>query len=228
MRGTAIILRGTTINVRYIIVQFQKGPAISSTSRSSSFSMHATTQANQPKEIALAWLTRFSDGVCAADISRTVDTFLPHGWLRDVLVFTWDTRSLEGTAKIASYLSLNLKSGYISDVKLYEDMHVQPAFFPAGPDTGLEVPFDFETPVAFGKGFARLVRDVNGEWKALSVCVFVRDLKGHEEANYELGIYGNHTLAWEDVYAERRTKVEKEPEVLIGAFKVASRVVRLC
>ena len=171
-----------------------------------------------PRPIALSWLAKFSKAVSAGDVAATTSTFLAHGWLRDVLTFTWTTRSLEGPSKIADYLTGKLKPGYITDVKHYEDQWVLPAFFPAGPHTGVEEAFSYETPVAHGRGFARLVQDADGEWKALSVCMYVTDLKGHEETNYELGIYGGHTLAWADVYAERRSRIEKDPQVLISAY----------
>lgn len=178
-------------------------------------SMPQDSDAN-PRPIALSWLAKFSKAVSAGDVAATTSTFLPHGWLRDVLTFTWTTRSLEGPSKIADYLTGKLKPGYITAVKHYDDQWVLPAFFPAGPHTGVEEAFSYETPVAHGRGFARLVQDASGEWKALSVCMYVTDLKGHEETDYELGIYGGHTLAWADVYAERRAKIETDPQVLIG------------
>ena len=174
------------------------------------------SQTVEPKEIAVAWVARFATAICAGDIPAITATILPHGWFKDILTFTWDTRSLEGTEKITSYLTANLKPNLVSDVKSYEDTYVRPALFPAGPHTGVEAPFTYETPIAHGRGFARLLQDPSGEWKALSVCMFVTDLVGHEETKYELGIYGNHTLAWEDIYAERRAKIESEPQVLIG------------
>jgi len=171
---------------------------------------------HDPRHIALNWLAHYAAAITAGDVVATTDTFLPHGWFRDVLTFTWNTRSLEGPARIAGYLKDKLKTGYITDLKHYEDLHVKPAFFPAGPHQGVEVSFSFETPVAHGRGLARLMEDDNGDWKAMSVCMFVTDLRGYEETKYELGIYGGHTLAWADVQAERRAKVESDPQVLIG------------
>ncbi|TCD63704.1 hypothetical protein EIP91_005109 [Steccherinum ochraceum] len=183
-----------------------------------------------PCHIAVSWLSKFGEAICAGDIAATTNTILPHGWLRDVLTFTWDCRSLEGTEKISKYLSGKLKPGFITDVKLWDDAHVRPAFFPLGPGaSGVEAPFSFEAPVTHGRGLARLVKDGNGEWKALSVCMYVADIKGHEETDHEVGIYGNHTLAWADVYAERKAKIESEPQVLIvGGGQIGLMLAATC
>ncbi|KAJ7614510.1 hypothetical protein FB45DRAFT_1110310 [Roridomyces roridus] len=50
----------------------------------------------------------------------------------------------------------------------------------------------------------------------MSVFMMLRDI--HEEAGPEEGIYGGHTLAWEDVARERRERIERDPYVLIGKF----------
>ncbi|THH30494.1 hypothetical protein EUX98_g3702 [Antrodiella citrinella] len=182
-----------------------------------------------PRVIALAWLKQYGAAILLADIPIIASLFLPHGWFRDVLTFTWDTRSLEGTDKISAYFSEHLKPGYVSDMTLFEDLYIRPSFFPVGPHSGVEVAFSYDTPIAHGQGFARLMEDGNGEWKALSVCMFVADLRGHEETNYELGIYGGHTLAWADVYAERRAKIESEPQILIvGAGQIGLMLAAVC
>ncbi|KAH8089937.1 dimethylaniline monooxygenase (N-oxide-forming) [Cristinia sonorae] len=184
-----------------------------------------------PRAVAHAWLTAFADAITNGDVTGIVDTFLPFGWFKDVLTFTWNFRSLEGPEKISAYLSDSGKfaPGYISSVKPYEDRWVRPSAVPAGKQTSVEVPFTYETPVAVGKGYARLLEGPEGRWKALSVCMFLTDLKGHEEQQFESGIYGGHTLAWADVYAERRLKVETDPQVLIvGSSQVGMTVAAVC
>jgi hypothetical protein len=80
--------------------------------------------------------------------------------------------------------------------------------------------FTFITTVAIGQGYFHLLRDEAGEWKALCVFMTIDDLKGYEEKGYDAGVYGGHTLAWEDVNMERRTKVEENPHVLIRTYFV--------
>ncbi|TCD61856.1 hypothetical protein EIP91_007825 [Steccherinum ochraceum] len=175
------------------------------------------TQDTDPRRISLAWLARFADALCAGDSSTTTTLFHPDGWFRDALALSWQFRSLEGSAKIRQYLADKLKPGYITDVKHYEDAWIRPAFYAAGKyGKGIELAFSYETPVAHGKGVARLVWEpLSEQWKALSVCMSITDLTGHEAIDHELGIYGGHTLAWADVAAERRAEVEASPQVLI-------------
>jgi hypothetical protein len=64
----------------------------------------------------------------------------------------------------------------------------------------------------------------SGDWKALSVFMMMDDLKGHEEVGYEDGVYGGHTLGWEDVNRERREKVESNPHVIVGSFERTTQI----
>lgn len=174
-----------------------------------------------PKEIALAWLTNYATALYSASASNVAQLFLPDGWLRDVLTFTWDMRSLEGRTKIEAYLTEEnaLKQAGISSVQLDERQFLQPQQFhlPRGQE-GIEGSFTFETRVGHGRGLVKLLRDVDGEWRAYSVSMLLSDLRGHEEASYESGLYGGHTIAWEEVFAERKHRIETNPHVLISMY----------
>ena len=63
-----------------------------------------------------------------------------------------------------------------------------------------------------------LVENENGKWKALVVLIVLIDIRGHEEAGPESGVYGGHTLAWQDVKRGRREAIERSPHVLISAL----------
>ncbi|KAI0941996.1 hypothetical protein AcW1_009664 [Taiwanofungus camphoratus] len=165
------------------------------------------------EEIAATWLSEFALAVCSGDVAATVALFLPHGWLRDVLVFTWDTRSLEGHEKIASYLSNTLPSAQITNFRLDGQPGLRPE---AALDTGVATGFTFETEDRRGHGYVYLLSDnSSGKWKALSVLMMLEDIKGHEELGPEPGVYGGHTLSWEEVNAARRAKIESNPHVVI-------------
>ncbi|TCD61052.1 hypothetical protein EIP91_009125 [Steccherinum ochraceum] len=193
---------------------------------------------DEARDIALDWLVTFSLAVRARDASAVTDCFIPEGWFRDLLAISWQIRSLEGSQKIHAYLAETLARGPMAhtvlDVKHYEDPWIHPVFAPAGLGHGrsVEVAFDWETTVARGKAYARLVKkkgDEQAKWKALSVCMFITDVKGHEAVTHELGIYGNHTLSWESVYAERRALVEAAPQVLIvGAGQNGLQIGAAC
>ncbi|KAJ7162736.1 FAD/NAD-P-binding domain-containing protein [Mycena crocata] len=172
----------------------------------------ATIHPNCP-EIASAWLTQFSAFLTGADATGAATCFRAHGYLRDILVFTWSNRTLQGHGKITGYLENTLAAAAITAVKLDDREHLRPAFMPMA---GAVVSgFTFETAVGPSQGYFFLNPTPTGEWKALCVFMMLRDIRGHEESGPETGIYGGHTLAWEDVDRDRRLKIESNPHVLI-------------
>lgn len=186
--------------------------------------LYSTSTAMQdqvvPSEVAAQWLPQYAKAISAGDAAAVADLILPVGWFRDVLTFTWDLRSLEGTEKITAYLSEHLKPGDVSELRLVDDIHCIPSLSPKTAWSDIvcvEAAFTYETKIAHGRGYVRLVRAGDeGPWKAASVCMMVFDLKGHEESGFEHGMYGDHTLAWSDVLQERRAKIEADPQVVIS------------
>lgn len=177
-----------------------------------------------PSDIAREWLALYASAFASSRADAVASLFLPQGWLRDVLTFTWDTRSLEGRQKIEAYLNESnaLKKAQVRDFKLAETLSkttFTPIPKPDGTvEEGVEAFFTFETWVGHARGCVRLLKDntEGGEWRALSVLMVLEEIRGHEEAGFESGIYGGHTLAWSDVKAERRERIEKDPHVLIS------------
>ncbi|KAJ7591716.1 dimethylaniline monooxygenase [Mycena floridula] len=166
-------------------------------------------------DVASTWLLQFSDALTSGSTDAFVDCILPGGFFRDVLIFSWDTRSPAGAADIHAYLVNKLKAGEITELKLDEKPGLTPEYGFIGPHKGVSGGFSFSTPIAIGQGFYRLIPDETGAWKALSLSMGMAELKGHEEAGAELGMYGGHTLLWEDVKRERREQVESDPQVVI-------------
>ena len=83
-----------------------------------------------PKAIAASWLSDYRQAVYEKDVIAFSSLFLPNGWFRDVLVFDWDNRSLEGPDKIKSYLTDRLKSSAISNIQLDVQTYLEPSLFP--------------------------------------------------------------------------------------------------
>ncbi|KAJ7049329.1 hypothetical protein C8F01DRAFT_1265524 [Mycena amicta] len=155
--------------------------------------------------IAAAWLKTFSECIAsdsdsAHQVQRTTDCFHPHGYLHDILVFTWTNRTLVGHAKISDFLAAHLADAQLSELRLATEEHLTPYFMPMA-----------------GGGRVRVyLRDAGGAWAgALSVFMTLRDIRGHEESGPEEGVYGGHTIPWEDHERERRAKIEKDLYVLI-------------
>ncbi|KAJ3557181.1 hypothetical protein NM688_g1608 [Phlebia brevispora] len=174
------------------------------------------TASNDPRAVAESWLSSFASALSSGDAGSVAALFLPDGWLKDILTFTWDNRSLEGREKIITYLSGTLPATLISDVKIKEDEHFSPVLVPLGPGDGVEFGFTFETPIAHGQGMARLLPDEQEVWKALIVSTVIVDLKGHEESpgryNFEDSI---QDICWGPSEEKRRARIETEPHVII-------------
>lgn len=169
-----------------------------------------------PTVIATSWLADFSRSIQDEDIAALASYFLPDGWLRDHLIFTWDTRSLLGPEAISAFLSNKLSSAQLSNIKVHDAPFLHPTYGHVTPNSlGVTFAFTFETPIALGKGFVRLLPR-GDQWKALSVFTSMAELKGHEEEGAELGSWGGHTLSFESVLQERRAQIESEPQALIG------------
>lgn len=66
------------------------------------------TMSPNPQTVASTWLSNCKSALQKADVNAFANLFLPDGWLRDLLVFTWDIRSLAGREKISSYLAKTL------------------------------------------------------------------------------------------------------------------------
>lgn len=170
-----------------------------------------------PKTVAENWLHTFGLAAYKGDVAAVVETFAQDGFLRDLLVFTWDLRTLAGHDKITAHLRPTLAPAHLSHFALDISPALAPEFITDGPFAGgVGAGFVFDMPRRRGQGYVRLLRDANGEaWRAVAACVLVAGLKGHEERGPEPGVYGGHTLAWTEVYAERRARAEEAPYVLV-------------
>lgn len=179
----------------------------------------------QHGDVSAAWLQQFARALSAKDASAASDLFHPEGWLRDVLILSWDSRSLEGRPRIQEYLESRLGNALfdVNSFKLDERGGLAPTSFDlSGNYSGIEAAFTFETAGLFGRGFLRLILAERAQWKALSVYVCPGDIKGYEENVYELGIYGDHTLPWTEVNAERIAATESSPHVLVSKWLCSS------
>ncbi|KAJ7663499.1 FAD/NAD-P-binding domain-containing protein [Mycena rosella] len=159
-----------------------------------------TSMAPNSPAIAEAWLQTFGDVLAAGDVSGAVSCFTPNGYLRDILVFTWNNRTSAGRTRIAA-------------------SHLTPEFGQVThAASGVSAGFTFETAVGHGQGYFSLVEEsdaAGGGWKALMVFMMLTDIRGHEESGPEKGVYNGHTIPWHDVHRERREEIERNPHVLI-------------
>ncbi|RPD81236.1 dimethylaniline monooxygenase (N-oxide-forming) [Lentinus tigrinus ALCF2SS1-7] len=173
------------------------------------------------RKIASDWLSALTSAIGAEDLTSVGELFLPNGWLRDFLVFTWDIRSLEGRAKIASYLANSLPAAQITDIRLNEAANLAPrtAVVPSLQDTpAVELAFTFECRHGHGRAHARLLRDGEGSFKALSLLTELSDLRGYEEMGslpFRDDVTGVPGRDMQKEWAEWVQEVETKPYVLI-------------
>lgn len=175
-----------------------------------------------PQSVASSWITACASALEGADPKAFAGLFIQDGAsLRDLSVFTWDIRCLDGQEKIASYLADSLTEAHITDVQLDETFELAPREFTSylHRTLGVELVFTFKLQRGIGRGIARLVPDHDGELRAWTVLTQLYELPGHPELT---------TLPWRDDVtgiAERDMQkdfekwvqsVEADPYVIIG------------
>ena len=171
-----------------------------------------------PTVLAQQWLAEFAAALYAGNAKAVVDLMQPDGLLRDGLTFSWDNRTLQGSEKIIEYLLNKLPATKITNVTLSKNNYLLPKFAPSFVGApGAEFGYSYETPIARGEGYVRLVKRDDNEWKAHTISMLVMDLKGHEEPN------GRHYFedltrgkSWGVYLAEQRAQWEKDPHVIVG------------
>ena len=137
-----------------------------------------------PHAVSVAWFSLLTDAIEKRDSHAVANTMLPEGWLRDILVFGWDLRALEGRDKIAAHISHTLLKTPITDLRLEDSPDLSPRSFPADSvnhdGSGIELAFNFELSHGSCRGHARLLQDVDGVFRALRLMVTLLELRGHE------------------------------------------------
>ncbi|KAJ6627996.1 hypothetical protein B0H10DRAFT_1993190 [Mycena sp. CBHHK59/15] len=173
--------------------------------------------------VATKWLASLD---AATDGEAFAAHFLPTGWLRDLLCFSWDFRTMGGRAKIAEFLSDKSAGGKsrfehasLHDFKIETTSTIGPPTtfpVPGNPNAqGVSAAFTFSitSPGASGRGFFRLLPDAEGGWKAFTVLTNLQDLAGREEPTERP--LGSVETTWEEVHAKNVSEIENDPTVLI-------------
>ncbi|KAJ7617323.1 FAD/NAD(P)-binding domain-containing protein [Roridomyces roridus] len=175
-------------------------------------------------QVATQWLAALST---AADAQAFASQFLPTGWLRDLMCFSWDFKSLAGREQIVEFLSAESQSGgkprfQHAQLQNFElDKSILPAKFPVPGNPQIEgvsaaFTFAITSPPATGRGFVQLLQDgEGGQWKAFTVMTNIQDLNGHVHEEPKEGIEGYFGTTWEEEHARKMAEIESDPTVLI-------------
>ena len=176
---------------------------------------------DDPHLIASHWLSLYAAALAHTDADELSRLFLPNGWLRDLLVFTWDFRSLAGREKIVSYLSDRISRARIRDICLNETPDLSPRILPlpGGQATGVDFAFAFECLHGHGCAHVRLVQDDDDAYRAYTILMELEDLVGHEERSTLPYRDDVTSLPGRDMQRELSEYVrhtETNPDALIG------------
>jgi putative flavoprotein involved in K+ transport len=119
-------------------------------------------------ETAHAFLEEFEDAMRREDAAAAAEMFCESSYWRDLVVFTWNIKTVENPSGVEDMLEETLAHIGPSDFELSE---------PAEEEDGIITAwFTFETEVGRGEGVVRL-KD-GGAWTFLTALT---ELKGHEE-----------------------------------------------
>ncbi|MBA2415676.1 MAG: NAD(P)/FAD-dependent oxidoreductase [Geodermatophilaceae bacterium] len=191
---------------------------------------------DQAYDVACRWLDEFGSALQDGDLDAVDRLFLADGWWRDLLAFTWDLRTIHGTEAIKSTLGATLEATRPSDFQLTAGK--PPELIEADENTRwVQGFFDFQTAVARGRGFFRLMPD-GDMWKGWTVLTAMEELKGHEEPAGATRVKGvnhgenNRRTSWLDRRRAKQDFAEKEPQVLVvgagqGGLSIAARLGQL-
>ncbi|KAG2152558.1 FAD/NAD(P)-binding domain-containing protein [Suillus bovinus] len=194
--------------------------------------------------ISAEWLQRLQVASSTGDSTSFVSQFLSDGWLRDLLCFSWNFRTLSGLEQIHGFLSEvvdgkpRLEHSGLRDFKLDDHTANAPSPFKLPGPQGMEgvqgaFTFTITKPAAFGRGFFRLTQDADGEWKALTLFTNMQDLVGNEESSAnQHGLYEGRKMTWEEDIEAKFRAIEADPTVLIvgggqAGLMSAARLSRL-
>lgn len=165
------------------------------------------------KSVATQWFSNFTKELEAKNAQGVASLVLDDAFWRDMLAFTWDFRTFEGSARIRQFLadvlpdsgiaSLQLSDQYLSVERPYPDL------------AWIQAMFNFETTVGKGTGVFRLVPTANGEWKAHVVYTLLEEIKGHPERVGPLRDFVPNHGMWPEKRRREINFEDREPAVVI-------------
>jgi putative flavoprotein involved in K+ transport len=173
------------------------------------------------------WVSAFQDALSARDVQAAVTLFNDECYWRDLVSFTWNIKTVEGTDQVADLLTTVLDR--------VDPTHFAVSGEPTSTDGVDEAWLTFETAVGRGTGHVRLK-----DGKAWTLLTTLDELKGHEESKGENRPKGTFHGADPDreTWKEQREREAEElgyarqPEVVIigggqGGIALAARLRQL-
>jgi putative flavoprotein involved in K+ transport len=168
-----------------------------------------------PLADAERWVRDLATALDTGGLAPLVD---PDGWWRDLLVGTWDFRTVQGAGRIAREIGPTLACARNLSVA----MRTPPSITEDARGRLLSVFFDFETDVGRARGFARLTPsdDPGRPWRAWTVLTQLESITGFEEGTGRNRPMGARHGEWVDrVYwaDQQRTSGDGADVLIVGA-----------
>lgn len=176
--------------------------------------------ASEQRQIAETWLAKFNEALRERDYPRASSMMHADGYWRDLLTFGWDFRNLHGIDNIRTWLAEAFDLNVADNFRL----EGEPAIGAMGEhDKTLEFFFTFDTGIAHGRGYARLVENTNlpGSVKAFTILTAMKELKKYPQptarnrSRDDLRMKSRELENWRDRRNEARQFKDKDPEVVI-------------
>ncbi|OJD13233.1 hypothetical protein AJ78_06288 [Emergomyces pasteurianus Ep9510] len=194
-----------------------------------------------PRAMAEQWVNKFLASLAQGNMPNLKKLFHNDAWLRDMVVLSWDLRTLNGADKITAYFQENLARAKFEKLHLRDFGRFEPIFRTAVPGLQwIEAMFDFETETGKGSGMLRLVQDSEDVWKAYILSFTLQLLKGYEEkSGLNRPDEGNNSITenprgetWLEKRAREQNFKETEPTVLVigagqGGLMIGARLGQL-
>ncbi len=172
------------------------------------------------RQIAETWLATFSTALNAKDYGVVAAMMHPDGYWRDLLTFEWVFRVLHGQHEIEAWLRKAFDANPAHNFRL----EAEPTIGAIGehPET-LEFFFRFDTAIASGRGYTRLVPDANSPSaaRAYTFLTAMQELKrfperrGKNRPRDDLRMTSSQTENWLDRRRAASQFKDKDPEVIV-------------
>ena len=169
---------------------------------------------------ANAWFVAFAAALQQGDHTRVASMMHPDGYWRDLLTFGWIFKNVHGIEAIRTWLSAAVPPNVASDFR----MEAEPTAGTLGEfGPTLDFFFAFQTDIALGRGFIRLIEDSNQpeSFKAFTVLTTMRELKAFPEPNArkrlreDMRASAGELQNWLDRRKLAREFRDKDPEVIV-------------
>ncbi|KAL7783623.1 hypothetical protein V8C37DRAFT_396941 [Trichoderma ceciliae] len=184
------------------------------------FKQQGNISALHARTIAERWTKDFENALQSNIREKLEKVFVKDAWIRDLLSFSWDFRTIRSRDNILSYFQKNHNAG-INSIRLRDHGAFQPNFKKPCPDTQwVESMFDFESRYGRGKGMLRLVMDGEGgdQWKCYLIYFALQELTDHEEQTgftRPEGYVDSSGGNWQQRRERQRAFLDEDPVVFI-------------